>query len=342
MQHFGIKSFLKDLAKSSSAVIRLVWESLLQPLQALPLVFQGLILGPVLLIIIISVYQWRAKQQPQIPLPINYQRIQYTSYHAIATNALVKFRALEAEQQQRLIENLNQAIVPFSQWLTALEQTDYKLLCLGESHTQTTRAFLAAQFFSKQRFDNLYLEATPNTLNKISDKLNSDTLYYPLLNADVLQLLRSVQTQNPSINIHPIEVSKTQLSNPQLAANSREDFITLNFWQNFAPEARNIVLIGAMHCSNELPWFYAKAKNKFAQTEHAAPLNVRVFSEHEEGPIEAFVYFLDELGFSGDLVISDTRAFLPIISQWFPLTEQIAFKPFQTVVIYRLTENNDS
>jgi len=306
------------------------------PLNTLPLVFKGIILGPAIFVITIQLWQWHQfKPLNSAPLPVNTQRIQHPNYHAIATQALAQFKALDEAEQQRVIANLQQIILPFGQWLAALDHTDYRLLCIGESHRDTTRDFLASEFFTQYQFDTLHLELTPNKYAEIEEALNSESDYFPLLNADALQLLRSIKLKNPHIKIHAIEANQEQRANPRLKHHSREALITANFWRNFTRGTRHIVLMGAIHCSNSNPWFYAKVKPRIVTDDQQHTLNLRVLGEHEEGPVEAFVYFLDELGFSGHLAITNTQGFAAVIGQWFPLTEQVTFKPFTTVLIYR-------
>ena len=65
-------------------------------------------------------------------------------------------------------------------------------------------------------------------------------------------------------------------------------------------------------------------------------INTRIFSEHEDGPIEAFIYFVDQILPSTEhFVINDTKAFAKSIDEWFPLTQKVTFKPFESIIFYR-------
>jgi len=307
----------------------------------LPLVFRGLLFGPMVLILVIMTYQWFAKEYPSRPQAIvNKDIIQHPNYHGIATEALASFAKLPPVEQTSLIKNLNNNLLPLQQWLKNLAHIDDLILCLGESHRETTRQFLAEMIFADFKFNALYLEANEYKLNKIKQRLESSSAYFPLLNADVLALLRKVQQQNPLVDIFPIDVDKrsneTKTTAQQGIRPTRDDKILSNFNRHYTQQTRNIVLFGAMHCSYSATWFYGKLLAKKNQHLTSILLNARVFSEHEDGPIEAFVYFLDQVVPTPEhFVINDTRAFAAIINQWFPLTQKVTFKSFQSIIIYR-------
>ena len=302
----------------------------------LPLALRGLILGPLLLVILISIGQWVNHEYPDKPLiPRNEQRIQHPNYHGIAVQALREFSLLTKEKKGRLLQSLSGNMSSVSEWLVVLGQSNYQMLCLGESHTESTRQFLSETIFQGHHFDALYLEATDKRLNEIKQRLLNERHYFPMLSADILQLLRSVKNYNPGISLHPIEINQQQVYSQRSSHKSREDFIMDNFWRSYRPKAKSIVLLGAMHCSDSKSWFYFNMKQQLADNKIQRINNVRVLAEHEEGAIESFVYFLDEIGIAQqDFVINTTQ--IPIeIQQWFPLTTQFILKPFQSVVVYR-------
>ncbi len=311
--------------------------TIVESIADLPLVFRGMVLGPVLLVSAISLYQWIEKEYPSRPVAtINSERIQHPNYHSIATHALEKFSLLTSANQRLIIKNLQENLVPFEQWMTLFQASDYRLMCLGESHTQPTRKFLSETVLAEHIFDSLYLETNPKELTGIYKRLYSTTDYFPLLDADILQLLRSVISKNPSINIHAIDITDRQVDYKVPDKQSRDDYITKNFLSSFTDTGRNIVLIGAIHCSDSAPWFYAKVKKSFTSNKVSQVTNVRIYDEHEEGIIEAFVFFLDEIGIKrGHFAILKSKELQPIIKEWFPLATLFSFDLFDTVIIYR-------
>jgi len=301
-----------------------------------PLALRGLILGPLLLVVLISIGQWINREYPDKPfIPRNEQRIQHPNYHGIAVKALKEYSLLSALQKRRLLQSLNGNMSSVSEWLVALGQSNYQMLCLGESHTESTRQFLSEAIFQSHHFDALYLEATDKRLNEIKQRLLNNRLYFPMLSADILQLIRSVKNYNPAITLYPIEINQQQIYSQRSSHKSREDYIMDNFWRNYRPEGKSIVLLGAMHCSDSKSWFYFNMKQYLASNEIQRINNVRVLAEHEEGAIESFVYFLDEIGVAQQDFVINTAQIPTEIQQWFPLTTQFILRPFKSVVVYR-------
>ena len=50
-------------------------------------------------------------------------------------------------------------------WLTHLGQSDYQVMCIGEFHEESTRNFLAEEFFAKFSVDVLLMEVSPPDKN---------------------------------------------------------------------------------------------------------------------------------------------------------------------------------
>jgi hypothetical protein len=88
----------------------------------------------------------------------------------------------------------------------------------------------------------------------------------------------------------------------------------------------------------------------YGQTRRLAParvvdemLNVRVVERHQEGSIEALVYFLEKIGVDrDDFVIVDSQALHPLIYEWFELLG-VMLEDFTALVIFqsRLPMSND-
>jgi hypothetical protein len=52
--------------------------------------------------------------------------------------------------------------------------------------------------------------------------------------------------------------------------------------------------------------------------------------------VEAFVYFLDEIGIeNGDFVIPDTRALPARIYRWFPLLNRRTLQKYSSLIVFR-------
>jgi hypothetical protein len=206
-------------------------------------------------------------------------------------------------------------------------------VCLGELHEESTRNFLAEEFFTNFSIDVLLLETTPKNLKRLIKRMNDGRDYFPLLNADIMKILHTVEDRNPAIRIWGIEETKEQQKN----SNSRDQSIAHNFWQKFQPGRLHIILFGALHCSNEPNWLFENLCNQasFPLKEHM--LNVRVLEEHQNGPVEAFVYFLDQLGIKKKhFVIPNTNLLHPRIYELFQMLDQQTLEKYHSLVVFRM------
>lgn len=316
----------------------------------LPLVFRALLIIPLVFILCFEIIIWINKEPLAKPVSIvDTRRIQHPNYHIQSRNALSAMRQLPPIEQRHLIDNLRDNLWSIERWKHQFKTADNSIICLGESHLEATRQFIAQKLFNTLRIDDLYLEATAPNLKLIEKALATNNDYYPLLDANILATLRSAKNINQDIQLYPIEASSKQMNQAKKGLSSREKSIFNNFLTYYQPQARRVVLIGGLHCANKAHWFFKQLNQK--QWLKAPKLfNTQIFNEHQDGPIEAFVYFLDEIGIiqehrgsagKRDFAIADTRAFSNLITRWFALSQQITFKPYQSIIIYRSRALNE-
>ncbi len=302
----------------------------------LPLVFRALIIIPCIFIIGLEIAIW-LNQAPiaKALTQIDNRRIQHPNYHIQSQNALSQFYRLAPIEQSNLMKNLTANLWSLERWKSQFKTIDDSIICLGESHLEATREFIAQQLFNTLQIDDLYLETTAPKLQKTIKALETQSDYYPLLGADILETLHSAQKRNPNVSLYPIEASSAQMQAAKKGLSSREQSIIDNFLAQYQASRRRLVLIGGLHCANKAHWFFKQLNEKHWQQ---APklFNTQIFNEHQDGPIEAFVYFLDELALTkGDFVIADSAAFSTLIKRWFALSQRVTFKPYQSIIIYR-------
>jgi hypothetical protein len=66
-------------------------------------------------------------------------------------------------------------------------------------------------------------------------------------------------------------------------------------------------------------------------------LNVRVLGEHQNGPVEAFVYFLDEIGIpKKNFVIPNTNSLHPRIYDLFQMLNQETLEKYRSLIVFRI------
>lgn len=299
--------------------------------------------GYVIILLLLFIYEWIGEKYPRAPTePPNTARIQHPYSHQLAVDALQRFSRLSKPEREAILANLNSNIISMEQWVTHLGQSDYQILCLGEFHRESTRQFLADEFFAHVRGDVLLLEATPRELKHLTNMVKAGRTYFPLLDADIMKILRSVRGRNPAIEIYGIEETDNQRKDRRDRGGSRDKSMAGNFWERFYPGKRHIILIGAFHCTNQPNWLFDNLCDQAPPPLREQMLNVQVLGEHQTGPVEAFVFFLDEIGIQNKtFVIPDTRALHPLIYEWFHSLNRQTLESFGTLVVFCMNNYRD-
>ena len=302
-----------------------------------------MVLGvPLLAIMLIQVHTlYMNLTRPAAAWPPPDERIQFPAHHPWAERALARVAALPPGERAELVSTIERTIQPLPQWLAALNRRPMAVLCIGENHEQFLRRFLADRLFDSLMADVLLLEATPHEARRMRTRVESGDDRVMLLDADVSRLLRSALEANPRLVIGGIEERPDQRSKRlQQGAGSRESSIEANFRTRFRPGRRHVVLYGAFHCSHQSGWLYQRLRKRpLPDTPSDAILNLRVAWEHQEAPIEAFVYFLDELGLvSGDFVIANPESLPAQIVDWFPFMSANELRAFGALAVFRYRE----
>jgi hypothetical protein len=294
--------------------------------------------GYLIILLFWSIYDWLAEEYPRRPTkPPSSERIQHPFYHEEATKALQRFSRLTKSEKAAIKENLQISLISIEQWLTYLSHSDYQIMCMGELHEESTRNFLAEEFFAKLSPDVLLLEATPKTLRRLIKRVEAGRDYFPLLNADIMKIIRAVKHSNPVIKIWGIEETDEQQKEKRGHSNSRDQSIADNFWNIFQPGRRHIILFGALHCTNESNWLFKHLYNYAPLPLKERMFNVQVLGEHQNGPLEAFVYFLDKIGIEKkSFVIPDTSALHPHIYEFFQLLNRQTFEKYSALIVFRI------
>jgi len=294
--------------------------------------------GYLIILLFLSVYDWIVEEYPRRPAkPPSSERIQHPFYHEEVAKALQRFSRLPKTEKAAIKQNLESNLVSMEQWLTNLGQSDYQIMCMGELHEESTRNFLAEEFFAKFSTDVLLLEATPKDLKRFIERMNAGRDYFPLLDADIMKILRSVKNRNPAIKIWGIEQTDEQQKGQHGHSISRDQSIAHNFWDKFQPGKIHIILFGALHCTNEPNWLFKHLSNQASLPLKERMLNVRVLGEHQNGPVEAFVYFLDEIGIKKKhFVFPNTNSLHPRIYELFQMLSQETLEKYRSLIVFRI------
>ena len=294
--------------------------------------------GYLIILLFISVYDWIVEEYPRRPnKPPNSERIHYPFYHQEVANAIKRFYRLPESEKAVIKKNLESSLISIEKWLTHLWHSEYKIICMGELHEESTRNFLAEEFFAKFSTDVLLLEATPKDLKRLIQRMDAGRDYFPLLDADIMKILRSVENRNPAIKIWGIEETDEQQKGQHGRPISRDQSIADNFWDRFQPGKIHIILFGALHCANEPNWLFKNLCNQASLHLKERMLNVRVLGEHQNGPVEAFVYFLDEIGIEKKhFAIPNTNSLHPRVYELFQMLNQETLEKYRSLVVFRI------
>jgi len=274
---------------------------------------------------------------PSIPPP-NKQRIQFPASHHLASDTLIKFNKKSFRDRRLLIEEMHKTISPLETWLEKINQTQLEYICLGEHHSDDTRRFLAQTIFNRLNVDILFLEATIGEMQVIEQQYNHNRPYIRLLDADIYSILKSTREHTPEVRIFGIEETNQQRQDrlKQGTKMRRDNSISTNQNMSFNPGQRHVTLMGALHCTRQAGWLFDLTRANISPSDRGKYTNISVIGEHQDGDMEAFLYFLDEAGIkTGSFVIDDTSRLPPFIRKWFPSLYQTQFEPFQSVIIFR-------
>lgn len=293
--------------------------------------------GYIIILIIMVAVDWIREEYPSPPAePPDLPRIQHLQDHRQAESALKRYSRLDDNQKDRMKRRLQSVLISVETWLAQLNTADCPVLCLGELHEEATRRFLADTFFTGYAVDVLMLEATAQKLRGLLKRAEGGRKYFPLLDADIMGILKTARTRNPRIRICGVEETKMQEQDPAGHIGSRDKAIARNFWNHYRPGMRHVILFGAMHCTNEPNWLFDNLRRQAPHPMKERMINVHVLGEHQNGALEAFVYFLDEIGVEKkNFVISDTRALLPSIYRWFPKLNRQTLSKYRTLLVFR-------
>lgn len=305
------------------------------PLLKIALVVCG---WPLALLALLWMYRWAAEAWWTPPPPPATAPVEHSPYFAGAQKAAAAFHALAPNARDALLAAMEKEITTLERWRADFAADNHDIVCIGEYHNQRTREFLAREFFSALTFDELHLEATAATLNKIIRGLARKKTTAPLLDADIAGVITAARARNPQLRISGIEETPAQRK-ARAGKDNRDASIAENFLRRHrtgrgAPGGvRQAILFGALHCADRPGWLFPRLR--------AAPQlagrklhSIRVLGRTQDGPLDAFVWFLGAIGQPrANFAISDTRALPPEIYRWFPLLAQ-TMRQFDALVVF--------
>lgn len=267
--------------------------------------------------------RWALENFVPSPRPIEIPAdapVRHPGYEALARRALRRFGALPAEERHGIRSNLRASLLPLDDWLASLARRRLELLCIGEHHEETTRRFLAERLFPRLPVDVLMLEATERELGRILEAMRAGTGRVALLGADVSGVIGAARRRNPSLAIAAIEEDESQRERRVARGRgSRDQSIVANLRSHLRRGKRHAVLFGALHCTDQPGWLFARIEATERRIRPGATLSVNVLGNHQDGTLEAFLVFLSEIGVEREqFAVPAPRALHPAVYEWFP------------------------
>ena len=257
-------------------------------------------------------------------------------YMDIGRYAYRQYLAAPKEHRQRVRRNLQSIVLPAAQWITSIEAQRLDFLCIGESHQDNYRQYLASQFFANYPLDILFLEARLLPAKFMLMRTDVGERDVALLNADIAAIIRAAETLNPAIEIIGIEESSGQLSDRRDAgAGSRDQSLLDNLTANYQAGRRSAALLGALHCTERWNWLFARLERSKAATDIESALNMRLMSERKDLLSREFSRFLSLLGYPpDDYAIVNTDVIDDAVHDWFlQLTQN--FASYRAIILFR-------
>ena len=257
-------------------------------------------------------------------------------YMSIGYYAYRQFLSSPLAERQRVRANLQQILHPLDGWLTWLNSAQIDFVCIGESHQENYRRFLAERFFPNFHLDVLYLETRQLPARVMNLRAGIGEEHVDLLNADIADIIRATKLNNPDALIFGIEESSGQKKTRRRSLEgSRDQSIYENIVEHYVPGQRTAALLGALHCNHRWNWLYTKLEKPGSPLESANLLNLRLLSDRKDLLSRELTRFISLLGYAaGDYVLVDTQILDPLVHDWFlDLTKNLT--KYQSVVLFQ-------
>ena len=263
------------------------------------------------------------------------EKLQHPPYIALGIYAYRRYLTLPKAERAAIRAGIEASVWTVERWIEALEAQSPGFLCVGESHQDSYRDFMARRLFSAYAVDRLYLEATDGTVPWLELRSDIGERDVDLLRADIADVIRAVVERNPEVDIRGAEETASQRRARRSAgAGARDDSIYRNVVDSYVRGERHAAILGALHCTSGHGWLYSQLGKKDSPLAADERLNLAVMSVHKDLLTREFVRFLRSLDLAGDdLVLVDTAALDARVHRWFlDLTRR--FLDYRTVVLF--------
>lgn len=262
-------------------------------------------------------------------------KMQHPPYIALGIHAYRRYLTLPKAEREAIRAGIEAAVWTVERWLDALEANPPGFLCVGESHQDSYRDFMARRLFSSYAVDRLYLEATDGTVPWLELRSDIGERDVDLLRADIADVIRAVVERNPDVDIRGAEETASQRRTRRSAGTgARDESIYHNVVDSYVRGERHAAVMGALHCTSGPGWLFSQLGKEGSPLAGDERLNLAVMSVHKDLLTREFVRFVRSLGLArDDLVLVDTAEVDARVHRWFlDLTRR--FLDYRTVVLF--------
>ena len=263
------------------------------------------------------------------------EKLQHPPYIALGIYAYRRYLTLPKHERDAIRSGIEASVWTVEHWLGALEARPPGFLCVGESHQDSYRDFLARRLFSAYTVDLLFLEAADGSVPWLELRSDLGERDVDLLRADIAEVIRAAIERNPEVEIRGAEETTSQRrARRATGAGTRDDSIYRNVAGSYVPGKRHAAILGALHCTSGQGWLFSQLGKEGSPLAGDEMLNLAVMSVHKDLLTREFVRFLRSLGLArDDLVLVDTAALDARVHGWFlGLTRR--FLDYRTVVLF--------
>ena len=263
------------------------------------------------------------------------EKLQHPPHLALGTYAYRRFLILPKRERDAVRAGIAASVWTVERWLEALAARPPGFLCIGESHQDSYRDFLAHRFFTSYPVDVLYLEAVHGAVPWLALRSDLGERDVALLRADIAAVIRAVVKRNPLVEVRGAEETSAQRrARRDTGAGVRDDSIYRNVAASHVAGKRHVAVLGALHCTSGAGWLFSQLGKESSPLAGEERLNLAIMGMRKDLLTREFARFLRLLGFAHEhLVLADTAALDARVHGWFlGLTRR--FLDYRTVVLF--------
>ena len=228
-------------------------------------------------------------------------------------------------------------LLPLDRWLLQRRPHPGEVLCVGEEHRDSTRAFIASHLLPALAPDRLLLEHTPQRLQRLVARVDAGESPVALLDADIAAVVHAARKARPGVTILGIDERPAQRRRRLAAQISelRDVSILDNLAAVYRTGRHHLVLFGALHCGDREGWLFHRLVRRAPRPPAGYIANLRVVDAAAHLGSAAFSRAVSKLGYRADaLVIADPRALPALVYEALPQLVR-DWRAYQAVVVFR-------